>query len=323
MGDVLFSCSGGQPNSTVTGNLVFFLSVNVTNKVLPDGAADVLLTVNGAPANVRGQVTGVNAISFLGVSVPVNPQGISELRLINVRGNASQQIGLTGRVITLYGTFTGGSLLTFTNNQFTVGVPQRALLAGSSGKLICSQSGSPLPATLGVASLVARGTALSSTRVTEGFATAFAQRSDWSNMNADSGTRVIVSWTGFPSGARLFVPDVIAGSDADQPTSGGDLGLPASGGAYTPGNGQLLLSRVQGADSNGAGGTLTTGAPSSAASFDAVSELTLNNGAAFAVYEVVDSNPVLRQSAQIPVFLGLAPNGPTATTDSSVNLAPV
>ncbi len=46
------------------------------------------------------------------------------------------------------------------------------------------------------------------------------------NLNADTGTRIIVQYSGFPAGAQLFVPTVVAGSDATQPTAGGDLGCP-------------------------------------------------------------------------------------------------
>ncbi len=316
-GDVTFSCTGGQPNAVITGNLVIFLSVNVTNHVLPDGGADVILTVNGAPANVAGRVTAANAVTFNGLSFALTPQGTTELRLQNLRGNASQLIGQPARPIMLQASFTGGSLLTFTTNQFSVGVPQRALFATSAGRLICAQTGSPLPSTLAFANLVAAGTTYSSTRITEGFATAFAPKSDISNQNADSGVRVISTYSGFPAGARLFVPDVIAGSDADRPTSTGDFGQTVSAGAYTPGKGQLLLVRVIGADASGAGGTVAQSA------LGAVSELALANGTATVVYEVVDSSTTVRESAALPVFLGVAPNGPTAVTDSSVNLAPV
>ena len=322
-GDVVYSCSGGPANSTLTGNLVLFLSVNITNRLLPDGTADVVLTVNGAPANVPARITGANAVSFNGLSIPVSAQGTAELRLQNVRANASQLLGQNGIVITLYSTFNGSSLLAFTNNQFTVGVPQTGLLAASSGNIVCSQAGSPLPSTINFANLAA-GVVYASTRVTEGFGTAFAPKSDFSNQNADTGVRIIVNYGGFPGGARLFVPDAITGSDADKQTSSGDFGVPAAGGTYTPGRHELLLIRVNGADANGAGGTLSMAAPlSGPVAFNSVSELSFSNGAAYAVYEVADSDPAVRESALIPAFLGLAPGGATAATTSSVNLAPV
>jgi uncharacterized protein (TIGR03437 family) len=320
-GDVLFSCSGGQPGAQITGNLTLFLSVNVSNKTAADGTADVLLTINGAPANVPPRVTSINAITFNGLTFTLTPQGTVEIRLQNVRANASQLLATPDRVITLYATFTGGALLSFTANNFGVGVPQRALYATSTGRLICTQAGSPLPAALTVTSLAA-ASAFTTTRVTEGFATAFAPKSDWSSQNADTGTRIIQRYSGFTPASRLFVPDFIAGSDADEPTAAGDLGSPAAGGAYTPGKGQLLLARVTGADSSGAGGSVLSPAPAAATNFTAVSELPLVNGAAYVVYEVMDASPLVQESAQIPTFLGLPAGGPTAETDSSVNLAP-
>src|SRR5207244_7138775 len=95
-------------------------------------------------------------------------------------------------------------------------------------------------------------------------------------------------------------------------------GIP-SGGACTPGSGALLLSRVNGTDANGAGGTLafTPGAPGSGtAAFDSASEVVLSNGSGFVIYEVVDSSPAVRESAQFPTFLGIP-----AITDGSA--APV
>ena len=76
-------------------------------------------------------------------------------------------------------------------------------------------------------------------------ASASAPRSDFANLNADSGERIVVTYSGLPQGAGCFVPDVVAGSDAVQPTGAGDFGVAASGGQYAPGgNGSLLLARV-------------------------------------------------------------------------------
>ena len=139
----------------------------------------------------------------------------------------------------------------------------------------------------------------------------------------------MVSYSGFPAGAQLFVPDVVAGSDAIQATAGGDFGVPGSGGQYAPGaNGSLLLARVQSADANGAGGTVvyTPGAPGSAAvSFDSISAITLSNGSGSVVYEVVDANSSVQESAQFPTFLGLAPtpNSGPITTSATISFAPL
>ena len=161
--------------------------------------------------------------------------------------------------------------------------------------------------------------------MTEGFASAFEKKS----ATSDSGIRIVARYGGLPAGARLFIPNVVAGSDAVQPTAAGDLGGTTSGGSYAPGgSGSLLLVRVNGTDANGAGGTLayTPGAPGSGTVvFNSVSEIPIVNGAGIAVYEVVDSNPNARETAQFPTFLGLAPildgSGPIAS--ENVSLGPV
>ena len=208
------------------------------------------------------------------------------------------------------------------NNQLAVARTARGLLATQAATGIAC-TGSPVPSAVGFQSLVAAGTRFASTRLTEGFASAFEARS----AGTDAGTRVMVRYSGIPAEARLFVPDVIAGSDAETPTAGGDLGGAASGGQYAPsGAGSLLLSRVRFTDSSGAGGQLlyVPGAPGSGAvSLDSVSELTAAGGNAMAVYEVVDANPLVRENAQFPTFVGMPEVTAAAVIGWTVSLAPV
>lgn len=214
-------------------------------------------------------------------------------------------------------------------NQLTVADAEEGLYVGFSSKIVCSQHGSPLPSNpSSFASFLASGAVFGTTRVTEGFADAFSPKSGFQGLNADTGTRILVSYSGFPAGAQLFVPNVIAGSDALEPTAGGDFGLPAAGGQYAPGAiGSLLLALVQGANASGAGGMpiYTPGAPGSGTvSFDAMSQVTLTNGAGVAVYEVVDASPSTQESAQFPTFLSLAPfSGASVQTSENVSFAPV
>lgn len=324
-GDVLLSCSGGQPSAQVTGNIIVSLNVQVTNKILSDGSTDVTLSVdNGAGVTTfNARPFSGNAVAFNGVAFTVSPQGRADLRIVNLRGNASQ-LGFTANsTITSSVSFTGAGL-SVPSSTFVVAYPQRGLFALSNGTLVCDQYGSPLPDVINYATLLGTS-AFESVRFTEGFASAFAPLSDASNLRADSGIRFIARYTGFTAGARLFVPDAIAGNDATTPTSAGDFGLGASGGQYTPGQGQLLLIRVTGADSNGAGGSLVMPVPNAPATFNSASEIALTGGSGYAVYEVVDANPFVRESAQYPTFLGLAPNsGASAVqTGFAINLAPV
>jgi len=329
MGDVSLACSGGVPNTQVSGNLSLFLSVHVTNRVNASNNPDVSLTVDigsgPVPISVAPLLSG-NTVAFNGVSFNLSPSGGAILRISNLRGAVSQLQLAPNQFVTVSIAFNGGSPLAITNSTFTVAAPQQGFFASFSGKLICTQRGSPSPASIGFANLIAAGTVFASTRFTEGFASSFVPRSDPSLFNADSGIRVIARYSGFPTGARIFVPDAVAGSDAVQPTAGGDFGPPASGGQYAAGSRTLLLIRVNSADSNGAGGVLALQPPASGTvSFDSASEITLVNGSGYAVFEVVDSNPSVVETAQFPTFLGWpgSGNGNSYPTDESVNMAPL
>ena len=180
--------------------------------------------------------------------------------------------------------------------------------------------GSPMPDTVDLPNLFAAGTAFSSTRVTEAFASAFETRA----AGADTGTRFLVKFNGFPSTTRLFIPDAVAGSDATQPTSGGDLNLPQAVGQYTPGSGTLVLVRVQNADATGAGGLAVTAPQGSGpVTLSSVSEVVLTGGAGYAVYEVADTNPLVQESAQFPTFIALPRLTPPAVAQETIDLAPV
>src|SRR5207237_7068708 len=98
-------------------------------------------------------------------------------------------------------------------------------------------AGSPAPSAFTLSNLFAAGTAFASTRLTEGFATAFESR----QAGADNGVRFLVKYSGFPASAHLYVPDAVAGSDAFVPTAGGDLGFPQAVGVYVPGSNTLVL----------------------------------------------------------------------------------
>ncbi len=309
LGDIAITCSGGQSGATISGNLNLFLSVNVT--------LDAVLTVDNSgtphPSNVNAVLASPSALVWNGLSFTLSPTGTVTLAISNLRGNATQ---IPGMFVDGYIAFTGNGALALTNTHLILGFPEPSLLSSTSSKLFCPASGSPLPGTITFANLIAQGTLFNTTRVTEGFLAAF---------DSGAGTRLILFYSGFPPVARLFVPDFIAGSDADTPTAAGDLGLAESGGQYTPGKGQLLLARVNGADANGAGGTLAGPAPAITTQFNSVSELTMTGGAGYAVYEVVDANPGVRETAQIPTWLGAVPFSADKTLQpaESVFLAPI
>jgi uncharacterized protein (TIGR03437 family) len=159
-----------------------------------------------------------------------------------------------------------------------------------------------------------------STRITEGFAGAFATRA----VGDDTGTRFLIGYSGFPANAHIYIPDRVAGSSALVPTAGGDLGLTQAVGQYVPGSSTSLLVRVQYADSTGAGG-MPLPAPSGigAALLDSMSEVLLTNGAGYAVYEVADTNPTVLESVQFPMFVSV-PNATAAVVaQETLSYAPV
>ncbi len=333
VGDIVLNCNGGAPSAQVTGNLVLSLNAPITNR-LATGTSNVTGVVftadngSGPQAIVAPEMlTAPNILQIPGATFTLSATGTTILRISDIRVAATQLMNAGSGLIQA---LLVSDFLAVQNSQLTVGKVFQGLYAGLSSTLICAQGGSPLadnPASF--ASFLTSKVAFNTTRVTEGFAGAFAPLNSFQGMNADTGTRILVQYSGFPTGARLFVPNVIAGSDAVKPTAAGDLGMPASAGQYAPGtNGSLLLARVPSANPSGFGGVpvYTPGAPGSGTvSFDAMSEVSLAGGAGYAVYEVVDSNASVQESAQIPTFLSVPPslNGTSTQTAEEVSFAPV
>jgi uncharacterized protein (TIGR03437 family) len=292
LGDILIDCSGGVPGRAVQTNLTIFLPVNVTNRLSTEGALDtqLLLSTGGGfvPSGTPAFRHSSNAVAFNGISFTIPETGRAALLVTNLRG-AVNQLGMTQRPIQASLAFTTPSPITLQNNQPTVAIAERGLLATylASG-IRCV--GSPLPSTVNIPNLMATGTAYFPARVAEGTVTAFGARDPATETN---GTRIISRYSNFPANARLFVPDVLTGS--------------------TP---ELLLVRVIGTDTNGAGGVpLTPGM--GGVSETSVTEVALTNGTGAAVYEVVRANPQVRERFEIPTWLGMPrpteENAPIAT----------
>ena len=322
LGDIVLQCSGSNPGAVFSGNFTLFLPVAVTNRVdannlSHDAEFDIDLGSGFVPTAVAGQVSG-SSISFNGVSYTVPASGNVNLRISNVRAAVNQLPPTSSSASGLITGFLSSPLPT-DQSQLTLGYAQSSMFSSLSDTAI-SCYGSPGPDTLDLPHLFAAGTAFSSTRVTEGFASAFEPL----GAGLDNGTRFLVTYTGFPSTARLFIPDAVAGSDALQPTAGGDLNLPQAVGQYMPGSGTLLLVRVTGADSTGAGGSAV--APpqgSTAVTLGSVSEVVLTNGSGYAVYEVAAANPFAGESAQFPTFIALPRSTPPAVAQETITLAAV
>jgi uncharacterized protein (TIGR03437 family) len=317
LGAVILQCSGYTPATLISGNLSLFLPVAVTNRVdANNNALDAVLLLNTGggftPTSIPGKIAG-NDITFQGLSVTVPASGQFSLEVSSVRG-AANQLGL----------FAPQSIDASISSPFPINQGQAAVAYAQTGLYATLYTtgitcvGSPIPSTITLANLFAANTAFASTRVTEGFAGAFQPRGP----GDDAGTRFIVKYSGFPSNATVYVPDFVAGSDAAIPTAGGDLGGTQSGGAYIPGSGTLLLARVQYTDSTGAGGYVTT-LPAAGGVFNTANPVPLTNGAGFAVYEVVDSNPSAQEDAQFPTFIAIPSVTAAATAQETISFAPV
>lgn len=334
IGDILYTCTGA-PGAALTVNLSVQLNTGITNRLSTGNTVTgtaVTLGGSGPPSvTVQPILQSSNNLIWNGVPLQYSAQGTLTIDIAGIRANATG-VPVGGQIVAQL-SMSAGSLL-ITQSSLVVGATELGLYASYSSQLICAQNGSPLPGSIGFANLILDGTAFASTRITEGYAGAFSPlvlpgSAFVPLLSGDTGTRFIARYSGFPQGARLFVPSVIAGSDAVQPTSGGDMGVPASGGAYTNSTprGSLLLSLVAGSDSTGAGGS-TIYTPGSIGSgtvlFDAVTELQLSAGSAYAVYEVIDYNPFTEETAQFPTFLGLAPNtvSTAVQTFETISFAP-
>ena len=74
-------------------------------------------------------------------------------------------------------------------------------------------TGSPTPATVDIPTLISTGTLSSTVRVTEASIAAFQPVT----ASADFGVRIKLNLSGYPSGATVYVPDVIVGNRASTP----------------------------------------------------------------------------------------------------------
>ena len=322
VGDALITCSGGNPSAQISGNLTVFADAAVTNRLSGNILNGVSLTYDngaGPRATVPASLFSSSAIAFNNVSFTLSATGGVTLRLSNLRLNVTGFARVQNTPLSLYMGFNPSNVLFLSSAQFTVAYARSGLYTGTSGKLIRSVYGSPAPDnTASFSAFISAGTSFTSTRLTEGFADAFQPATSYANLMADNGHRFLIHYSGFPEGSRLYLPDFVAGSDAARSTAGGDFGAPATGGNYVPSAaGSLLLSRVKGASVQGAGGA-PAAAPAAATSFDSMSEVPLDSsGSGSAVYEVMDANNAIQESAQFPTFLVLARSSVSAPIETS------
>ncbi|MCC6588112.1 MAG: hypothetical protein IT168_15570 [Bryobacterales bacterium] len=321
-GVVALNCTGAA-SQTVSGSLTLFVSRPVTNR-LSGESVDVRMTLEN-PVGVEQQILGsallinANTVTFpiFSFTMPANGQAI--LRISNVRVAVAPN--LERSAVTAQLSTDGRTGIGIRNSLVTIAVPMRGLYANTTvARILCR--GSNLPEEISFTDLIQAGTVASSLRVTEGMPASFTKRAP----GTQNGVRVMLKYSGFPATARVFVPDVVVGSSGATPTSGGDFGMTVSGGVYGPTlQGSLLLARVPNPDVNGGGDTpvFNPAAVTQNTTFNSVSEVRLQNGQGWAVYEVMDSNAYSIETAQIPTFVSLPANTPEAIASAAVSFAPI
>jgi uncharacterized protein (TIGR03437 family) len=321
VGDIILQCSGSNPGAVLAGNLSVYLPVSVTNRVdSSNQTQDAVLSVDYGsgfvPSGVPGQVTG-SMITFNGISFKVPPSGNLNIRISNIRADVYQGGTLSPQPVFAQLAFSTPSSIPIDQSRLVVAYPHVGLYTSLYDTGITC-TGSPLPSTITVSDLFAAGTAFASTRVTEGFALAFQPRS----AGEDNGTRFLVTYSGFPANAHVYVPDLVAGSTALVPGMAGDLGGTQQAGQYQPGSGTLLLARVFGADATGTGGSPAP-LPSNTLVLNGANEVTLSGGSGYVVYEVIDANPARQETAQFPTFIGLSDLTGASLAHETISFAPV
>ena len=317
IGDILLQCSGYNAGAVLSGNLTIFLPAGITNRVDANNQTqDAVLFVNYGSGFVPTGIAGLVAagsMAFNGISFTVPPSGSLSLKISNIRVAVGAAAPVTAYI--------SSSSLPISQSQMgmVVAYPRTSLFATVYGADVpCT--GSALASTTSLSALFAARTVFASTRITEGFAGAFATRA----AGDDTGTRFLIGYSGFPAGAHVYIPDMVAGSSALVPTAGGDLGVTQAVGQYVPGSGTSLLVRVPYADATGAGG-IPLPAPSGIGPvlLDSMSEVPLTDGAGWAVYEVADTNPAVLESAQFPAFVSIPNVTAAAVGQEGLSYAPV
>jgi uncharacterized protein (TIGR03437 family) len=296
IGDITVTCSGGA--GLIPTLLAIAVNGNVTNRLDANGnLTNITLTGSGS-SPVPPTLNSNNTVVF-------NSALVSGAGVFGISGIRVAIPTLTGTSAPLFvNASVYGSQLSISTGPVVVGVTAPTLLSSVANYGVPCL-GSPLPSTLDFPSLVAAGTSSSAVRITEASVAAFAPKS----ATADTGMRFLITLSGYGPNAQIFVPDVIVGNIPPSPTSAGAFNSVISGGSFTPGSNQFLLTRINNADATGAGGALfLPTAPAGTQSFTSVTKVPLVNGAGTVTYEVLVSNPSLVDSAQIPVFVVVPPS---------------
>jgi hypothetical protein len=344
-GDIVLNCTGvSTAQAGSTANIQVFMNAPVTSRILntTGNLSESVLLVDepvqpftfGVGGNAfQGAVIG-NSLSFIGV--PVIPTGTSRtLRITNIRVNASAVpagvAGVPGAVQALI-SISGPTALPISNPQLTVGF----VTDGLSFNLQQVSSGGPSSSAVGSGGLsfpqcvsLSRGTPRGFLRYTEGFPTSFKLAGTAaqtvvgeifntesglviSNLTgggkvaglADFGTRLRATFANIPAGLNIWVSVnniLSANTPANSTnTSFARLILPESG------LGTTAVFIEPGATESGVG----------------IAQLTPVGGVATAVWEIVNTSPLVTETLDFQVNLvtsaAAATNTPAAGVQSTV-----
>lgn len=324
IGDLVLTCTGGTAGNGVLTFLSLSLNATITNAVDQNGnlegiSTTVDTTCGGScplPSGITPTINGSTNLVINGMQyqVPANPTNPVVLRISRIRvavPTATDSSG--GASSSISGSLTGAGAVIQNGQSLTLGQSIPTLLSSSEiNGIPCA--GSPLPTAtpLTFQAFISNNSSSSAIRLTEANEASFVARNT-TDPTVTNGMRFIVSLSGYGANTSVYVPNAIVGSTSGSPTAGGEYGTTINSGTYSPGQNQLLLALVTGADATGAGGTLSLSVPGSPTTFSAVTEIPLTNGSGYAVYEVLDSNLNQVEWAQIPVFL-VAPANACATS---------
>jgi uncharacterized protein (TIGR03437 family) len=318
LGDVVLRCSGGTPFSIWTGSIQVFTSTLLANRTNGPMLEEVALEQSlSGQWQVRSELRarGLTANSFVleNVAAGFDENGQLGLRLSGVRAEAAQEV-------LLFISSLGNPQLLLPTPQVVVGRALGVSLGATSQAAAALPTLAP-PEGADFGRLMSSGIPSVTTRVTEGAAAVFHKSA---NM-FETGTRILVRYQNTPAGAQVLAPAAVAGSTALQPTGGGNLGLPFSGGLYlAQPNGALLLSFVEGAKPDGSGGSLAFQPQTGINALSRVLPAARDGGVPYAVYEVLDSVSGTLESAQFPAWIIATGNCCQGViVDSTVSLAPV
>lgn len=297
VGDVALQCAG-QANQTVQLTLSVLLEQRVANPIDfaggNNGGVTLWLDSGATPVPLPNppRLLG-NLVIFENITVASNSFGLLSFRVTGLRAEAAETMTASVQIV-------ASTPMLLPVNRVVVGRAAPGLYATVMPAAVCC-AGPPLPSSMDWGGVLARRPWPAVVRVTEGYASAFQPVQIPGP--PDRATRLLIRLKGLPPGSRVLIPDAVAGNNAIQPTLTGAFGTEPQPGFHGPMPGpSLLLSRVAQASQTGAGGypVLWPGSP---VALTSVSEAVVDGDEAWAVYQVMESDPGLVESAEIPLWI--------------------